>query len=708
MTGRDRRQESLETLAVLAAGLFLLGGFESLFNGSRWVVLVLSVLVPTAAVIILVRLLAPALATLGGVICAALLVVWVFAPGTSFLGLPTAASIAALGDLIDRARVVIVEEAAPIPPPDSVVLIVVIAFAVTLVLGDAVARQSWRVPLLGVLWATMLVVPSVISMQVPPWWVFVGVALMWLWLWWAETPHVGLLPGAGAVLTGAGALAFALVVPAVAPQIEPTSSDLGVTDSEVFGRGINPMIELGRNLRQADGRRVLTYTTDAGRGQYLKAAVLRRFDGDTWSPSPVFGDLEVEGVDDIAAGVEVEEVTTNIRIESLRSTFLPVPYPATQIRGLEGEWQWLRDGSTVRAETPTTTEDQTYTVTSLDRQPTAEQIRAIAPPGDSMDAYRALPGGIAPIIPRLANQVAGEETTDYDRMLALQEWLRSEFTYSEEAPVEQGFDGNGLEAMAEFLRERSGYCVHFASTLAVMGRLLDVPTRVAVGYAPGDTVLRRTVTQTTYAVNSDELHAWTEAYFPEIGWIPFDATPGIGEPTAFSEPEDERDGAGGAEVPEVPQEESGEALDAQSDAATGETAREESSPWRPAALAVLVVAVLGAVPGAVRQLRRRRRWNAGERSPEPLWAEVADTARDLGVEPDPAETPRGFARRLQHHGAEPESLGVLVAELERDRYAQQATRPRVTEARRVVDSLESAQGRRARWLARIVPRSLVR
>jgi len=708
VTGRDRRQEALETLAVLLAGVVLLGGFGALFEGTRWVVMVLSVLVPTAVVIVLVRLLAPAFATAAGVVSAALLVVWMFAPGTTVLGLPTPASLGALKDHLDRARVVIVEEAAPIAPPDAVVLLVVLAFAVTFVLGDAVARQSWRVPLLGVLWATMLVVPSVISMQVPPWWVFVGVALAWLWLWWAETPHVGLVPGAGAVLTGVGALAFALVVPAVAPRIEPTSSDLGVADSVVFGRGINPMIELGRNLRRSDGRRVLTYTTDAGQGQYLKVAVLRRFDGQTWSPSPVFGDLDVEGVDDIDDAIEVEEVTTNIRIESLRSTFLPVPYPATQIRGLEGEWQWMRDGSTVRAEAPTTTEDQTYTVTSLDRLPTAEQMRAIRPPGDSLDSYRVLPDYMADIIPRLANRVAGAETNDYDRMLALQEWLRSDFTYSEEAPVEQDFDGNGLDAMAEFLEQRSGYCVHFASTLAVMGRLLDVPTRVAVGYAPGDTVLQRTTEDTTYAVNSDELHAWTEAYFPQIGWIPFDATPGIGEPTAFSEPEDQARGGADSEVPEAAPEEGGQSLDPEADTATGETQEETSSPWRPAALAAVIVALLGAVPGVVRQLRRRRRWSAGARSPEPLWSEVADTARDLGIEPDPAETPRGFAARLESLGAEPGALGVLVREVERDRYAQQPTQARVAEARRVVGSLESAHGRRRRWLARVVPRSLVR
>lgn len=709
MTVRDRREEALDTLVVLVASVVLLGGFGALFEGTRWIVLVLSVLVPSAVAIMAVRLVAPAWATVAGVVASVTMIVWAFAPGTSFLGLPTAASLGELRRQLERAGTVIVEEAAPITPPSSVILLVAFAFAVMFVLGDAVARQSWRVPLLGLLWSTMLVVPSVIAMQAPPWWVFAGVALAWLWLWWSETAHVGLVPRGGAALTAAGGLAFALVVPTLAPTIAPTSSDFGVAQSDVFGRGINPMIELGRSLRQSDTRRVLTYSTDGEGGQYLKVAVLRRFDGRTWSPSPVFGDLDVEGVDDIAEQVETEQVTTSLRIESLRSTYLPVPYPAVRIEGLDGEWQWMRDGSTVRAEEGSSTEDQTYTVTSVDRRPTADQVRNVDPAGNMLDSYRSLPDGVPSIISRLAEEHGGDATSDYDRMLALQDWLRTDFSYSVETPVEEDFDGNGLEAMAAFLRVREGYCVHFASTLAVMGRLLDVPTRVAVGYAPGESVLRRTPDSVSYGVDSDDLHAWTEAYFEGIGWIGFDATPGIGEATEFTEEAEAADGDDGdSEVPEGNNRESEQSLDPGQDAATDESTEQPTSTWRPAALALVVVALLGAVPGIVRQLRRRRRWSAGEESPAPLWDEVADTARDLGIGLDPAETPRGFARRLDGHGVDPSSMDALVAEVERDRYAGTATASRVSEARRVVDSLEAASGRRTRWLARIVPRSLLR
>ncbi|WP_286929643.1 MULTISPECIES: transglutaminase family protein [Aeromicrobium] len=706
---RERTEELTDTLVVLAATVILLGGFAPLFEGVRWVIVVLSLLVPVAAVTATVRMWAPTWATPAGALAAVVGLVWTFAPGTTILGLPTPSSIAELFDLLGEARTVIVEEVAPIVPPDPVVLLVAVSYLVIFVLADAVARQVWRVPLLGLLWATMLVVPSVIAMEMPPWWIFAGTAIAWLWLWWSESPHVGAIPSGAAALTGAGALAVALAVPVMGPDIEPTSSDFGVAESQVFGTGINPMIELGRNLRQQQPRRVLSYSTEGTTGEYLKVATLRQFNGRTWSPSPVQSDLDVEGVDDLDEEIETQEKTTSIRIESLQSSFLPVPYPATRIRGLEGDWQWLRDGSTVRGQNRTTTEDQTYTVTSLERLPTANQIRDAGYAGRSLDSYRSLPQEVPEIVTRLAREKAGGADNDYDRMVELQDWLRTEFSYSVRAPVEDGYDGNGLDVMGEFLRKQTGYCVHFASTLAVMGRVLDVPTRVAVGYAPGDSLLGRTVDGATFGVDSDDLHAWTEAYFRGIGWIAFDATPGIGEPTEFAEEIDSSGGAG--EDSEVPEQQSREdrELNAEDDETAAQAQTTGGTPWRPALLAIATVAVLGAVPGVVRQLRRRRRWSAGQASSEPLWSEVSDTARDLGIGLDPSETPRGFAGRLETYGVGGTDLVDLVDQVERDRYAASAPgASRVDEAQRVVDSLRAASSRRARWWARLAPRSLLR
>lgn len=709
--GRTRGDEFSDTLVVLAATAVLLGGFAPLFDGGRWYVVVLSVLVPVAAVALAVRVIAPGWATVVTSLAGIVALVWVFAPGTTFFALPTVSSLAELRGEFGRARTVIMEQAAPITPPDSVLFIVAIAFVVMFVLADAVARQTWRVPLLGALWATMLVVPSIISAEMPPWWVFLGAAAAWLWLWWGETIHVGAVPTGAAVATAAGAVGISLLLPAMAPEIKPTSSDFGVTGSQVFGTGINPMIELGRNLRQSSPRRVLTYTTESSTGVYLKVATLRQFNGTSWSPSPLVSDLDIEGVDDIDPAIEVENVKTTVRIESLRSTYLPVPYPATEIRGLEGDWQWLRDGSTVRAQDGTSSQDQTYSAISVDRLPTAQQMRGVDRAGQSLAAYRALPRDVPQRVIDLAREHAGSETNDYDRMVALQDWMRSNFEYSVEAPVEEGYDGNGLDVMAEFLVKEAGYCVHFASALAVMGRILDVPTRVAVGYAPGDDVLSRSTDTTTYGVDSDDLHAWTEAYFEGVGWIPFDATPGIGEGTAFSEPV-----AAGGNSDTTSNDDSTNSSGSQDalrpeDGATtqAQTAQEQSSPWRAVVLALATVLLLGAGPAVIRSLRRRRRWAAGRGSTEPLWSEVTDTARDLGMVADPAETPRGFARRLEARGVDAAELETLLVDVERTRYGGTVdVATRVDEARRVVGTLEGSSDLRSRIRARLAPRSLFR
>ena len=47
--------------------------------------------------------------------------------------------------------------------------------------------------------------------------------------------------------------------------------------------------------------------------------------------------------------------------------------------------------------------------------------------------------------------------------------------------MQGGYDGNGLSVLADFLNQKSGYCIHFASAMAVMARLEGIPSRIAVG-----------------------------------------------------------------------------------------------------------------------------------------------------------------------------------------------------------------------------------
>lgn len=72
----------------------------------------------------------------------------------------------------------------------------------------------------------------------------------------------------------------------------------------------------------------------------------------------------------------------------------------------------------------------------------------------------------------------------------------------------------------------TGYCVHFATSSAVMLRSLGIPARYVTGYCVRTTSTKPTV------VTSDNAHAWVEYFDDNIGWIPFDATP-IDFNTAF-------------------------------------------------------------------------------------------------------------------------------------------------------------------------------
>lgn len=113
-------------------------------------------------------------------------------------------------------------------------------------------------------------------------------------------------------------------------------------------------------------------------------------------------------------------------------------------------------------------------------------------------------------------------------------FANGDFAYSLDAP--DGNGSNNLQIIANLLQERRGYCVHYASALAVLGRALGVPTRVVLGYranADGAAAsLENDVEVVTYQATNHELHAWTEAFIDNVGWVSFDVTPSIAQSDA--------------------------------------------------------------------------------------------------------------------------------------------------------------------------------
>ena len=123
-------------------------------------------------------------------------------------------------------------------------------------------------------------------------------------------------------------------------------------------------------------------------------------------------------------------------------------------------------------------------------------------------------------MPRLAREVTAGATSRFEKAVRLQDWFREDggFRYS---LTERG-PGNSTDDLLDFLSPdgRVGYCEQFAASMAVMGRSLGIPSRVAVGFLRPDKV-----EEGHYVYSAHDLHAWPEMYFDGIGWVRFEPTP---------------------------------------------------------------------------------------------------------------------------------------------------------------------------------------
>jgi hypothetical protein len=144
------------------------------------------------------------------------------------------------------------------------------------------------------------------------------------------------------------------------------------------------------------------------------------------------------------------------------------------------------------------------------------------------DEYLQVPENeeIARLQPVVAEIIAGA-TGNYEKLLAIQDYFRNNFTYSLDVPA-----STSATATLEFLDRRTGYCEQFSSTFALFARLIGIPSRVAIGFTPGEQSPIGTSNVQLFNVRSQHAHAWPEVWFDGIGWVLFEPTPGRGAPSA--------------------------------------------------------------------------------------------------------------------------------------------------------------------------------
>jgi transglutaminase-like putative cysteine protease len=162
-----------------------------------------------------------------------------------------------------------------------------------------------------------------------------------------------------------------------------------------------------------------------------------------------------------------------------------------------------------------------YSAVSAVRDLSPQRLRTASTVYSSLHAQDLeVPSSVPRRVAQLASQVSAGGTTEYDRVHAITEYLRTNYRYSLDTPRLP----SDADAVDQFLfHDRVGFCEQFASALTVMLRTQGIPARMAVGYSTGE---RDNLTG-SFTVRAHDAHAWVEVLFPGIGWVPFDASPGF-------------------------------------------------------------------------------------------------------------------------------------------------------------------------------------
>ncbi len=113
--------------------------------------------------------------------------------------------------------------------------------------------------------------------------------------------------------------------------------------------------------------------------------------------------------------------------------------------------------------------------------------------------------------PNLQNRPVSEQ---YKKCLDITDYLKNNFTYSLDTN-----NGYTNPVMTFLKNTKSGHCALFASSMTLMVRQLGLPARYCTGFIAPHTGLGNETT-----LYSNDLHAWCEVYFEEVGWVLFDPT----------------------------------------------------------------------------------------------------------------------------------------------------------------------------------------
>ncbi len=735
---------ALSTAAALSLG--------RVFDSGRFVVAVVAaaVLPHVIGVIARRRSWSAAVTVTLTVIALAAFVVWALVPSTTWLGLPTGSTIETLERQLRGGWHVLRTEPAPAPVTGGTRLLAVLVTWTIATVADWIAFRRHATlaaiapALVLFVWASTLGSSDHETVTVAGFAVAAGAFLAvqnaavldrsrsWLVSSQPVRAH-WLVPAA---LLGLVALLVGLVLaPAVPgaesdPLIDLTNRGPNRSGGGSYNTRVPPLLDVGAKLRVRAN--IELFTVKAAQADYWRLVALDDFSSDNgvaqWT-------LRAEGADEVRAGLPDTgprgSLNQRFAIGPLGERWLPAAY-----RPVASDTDAL---AVVSSATLVSEHDSVqgldYDVHSL--LPTAradvtaaEQAATARPVPSDVRAFTQLPPGLPSEIREKARRVVDDAgaTTPYAQAAALRDYFWANFEYDVDVDL-----ADDTAAITNFLHDRRGFCVQFASTYAVMARSLGIPARVAVGFTPG------TLDGGAYHVRSHDAHAWPEIYLSGLGWTHlFDPTPpaGGGRTGGSRLPADATAAGPMPANPAVTTTTLGAGSGSAGVGSSGGAPATTRAPLTPRvstsgaggrsawlvilAIVTLLVALACAYVAIVvmaKSRRRARRRAATERSAavQGAWEEALDRLREARVPSDPALTPMELARSAPRYGvtAATRPLRTLARSYTVARYGDAP--PSTEDVQRAWESvheldraLVTGLSRRERWRRLLDPSTLRR
>ncbi|MFZ5351613.1 MAG: transglutaminase-like domain-containing protein [Bacillota bacterium] len=263
---------------------------------------------------------------------------------------------------------------------------------------------------------------------------------------------------------------------------------------------------------------MLNVSTSSKEAIYLRGVVKDVYTGYSWEKKPKSFFQHRSG-DMLSLPFDTNEVETYtkklmITPKKLISSTIFAPYKLYRVNHKDNRFFVDEDSEAYFSKQ--VTRKESYEIECVTPYINEEKLRAVSTKSDAGTTYFQLNSNLPDRVKRLAYEITSKYDNDYDKIKAVESYLRTNYKYTlEPSRVPSDYD-----FVDYFLFEgKEGYCTYFATAMAVMLRASNIPCRYVEGFLsvyPGNT---------SRDVKGSFAHAWVEVNFEKYGWITFEATP---------------------------------------------------------------------------------------------------------------------------------------------------------------------------------------